>query len=350
MGTLTKRKDSKGRIRYRAQVQIKGYPAQSKTLGSQKLAEKWIKETEDLIRSGRHAAVSEAEKHTVADMIDRYIDEQVPNLRSGHNVKRELEWFRREIGKHSLVSLTSALIVECKTKLQREESTRGKRSPATVNRYLAALSSCCGVASKEWMWIEDNPSRNVSKLREDNKRNRFLSDAELPLLLQACKDISFPLYLAVVLSLSTGARRMNIWSLRWQDIELTPGKESVRFEHTKNNQPLMLPLTGTVLELLHEYQRTCRTDTDLLFPSKVDAQRPFDFKAGFQKALKIAEIQNFRWHDLRHSVASYLAQHGVSLLKIAEILGHSSVQMSQRYSHLRIEDLRQDLSRVTGKL
>lgn len=98
MGTITKRITSKGKLRYRAQVQIKGYPAQSKTFDHMKIAEKWIRDTEDAIWSGIHSALLEEERHSVSDMINRFINEEVGKRRSGHNTQRELEWFKGHIG------------------------------------------------------------------------------------------------------------------------------------------------------------------------------------------------------------------------------------------------------------
>ena len=350
MGTITKRISSKGKLRYRAQVQIKGYPAQSKTFGHMKIAEKWIRDTEDAIRSGTHSALAEEERHSVADMINRFIIEEVGKRRSGHNTQRELEWFSTQIGNLRLSALTPAVVVECRTRLQQEESTRGKRSPATVNRYLAALSVCCSFALKEWMWIQSNPCSKVTRLQEAKGRTRFLSDEERQRLLKACEPISKSLYLAVILALSTGARRMNVWALTWNDIDLTTGKETVTFAKTKNDSTVILPLAGKVVQLLLDYRKVRRLDTNLLFPSRVNPNQPIDFKAPFAKALRQAEIEDFRWHDLRHSAASYLAQQGVDLRRIAAILGHKTLSMSLRYSHLNVEHLREDLEKMTGRL
>ena len=104
------------------------------------------------------------------------------------------------------------------------------------------------------------------------------------------------------------------------------------------------------MKLLLEHRKIRRLNSDLLFPSKIDTQKHFDFKAPFARALKQAKIDGFRWHDLRHSAASYLAQQGVDLRRIAAILGHKSLSMSLRYSHLNVEHLRSDLKEMTGRL
>ena len=93
-----------------------------------------------------------------------------------------------------------------------------------------------------------------------------------------------------------------------------------------------MPITGRALDLLKKHVR--RIDTQLLFPSRLNAQKPIDLRAPWEIALKQAEIDDFRFHDLRHSAASYLAMNGASLAEIAEVLGHKTLQMVMRYAHL----------------
>ena len=103
---------------------------------------------------------------------------------------------------------------------------------------------------------------------------------------------------------------------------------------TKNRQIRVVPIQGYALELMKLRSKVRRIDTSLVFPSTVDPQKPFDFRKAWASALRRADIQNFRWHDLRHSAASYLAMNGASTREIAEILGHKTLQMSMRYAHL----------------
>ena len=91
-------------------------------------------------------------------------------------------------------------------------------------------------------------------------------------------------------------------------------------------------------------------DSSLVFPSSVDPSRPFDFRRPFTKALKQAEIENFRWHDLRHSAASYMVQSGISLRIVGEILGHRDLSVTQRYAHLSPEHLRESISIIDEKM
>jgi len=197
--------------------------------------------------------------------------------------------------------------------------------------------------------LEENPLRKVSKLKEPRGRVRYLSDEERELLLIACKESHNPdLYLTVILAMSTGGRRAEIWGLSWKCVDLKNG--FITFEETKNDEPRSVPLTGHALEMMFERSKTRRIETNLVFPSRVDPQKSFDFRRPFQMALKAAQIEDFRWHDLRHCAASYLVMAGVDMRTVAEILGHKTLQMTQRYTHLSPEHLKDAVAKMNLKI
>ena len=172
--------------------------------------------------------------------------------------------------------------------------------------------------------------RKVSKLKEPRGRVRFLSDDERTRLLKACKQSSnTDLYPAVVLSLATGARQKEIMGLRWLDVDMQ--RCMITLHDTKNGERRASPLHGHVLELVRERSRVRRIDTDLLFPSPKNPQQPIDLRRPWENALAQAGIEDFRWHDLRHSAASYLAMNGATLSEIASAIGHKTLQMVKRY-------------------
>ena len=217
-----------------------------------------------------------------------------------------------------------------------------KRSPASVVRYMAALSHAYTIAMKEWGWVEDSPIRKVQKPKEPRGRVRFLDDEERQKLLRACKnnDEVF-LYPIVVLALSTGARRAEILGLTWGDIDLQ--RKVAVLHQTKNNERRALPLAGPALQCIKELAEMRRIDTRLLFPDK-SGKKPIQLRTPWGKALKEAEIENFKFHDLHHSAASYLAMSGASLAEIAEVLGHIRNRCprskNQNGQILPIQDLR----------
>ena len=116
---------------------------------------------------------------------------------------------------------------------------------------------------------------------------------------------------------------------------------------TKNGQPKVLPLTDSVIR---ELQLFDTKDTSLIFASKIKEEVAYCFTKSWKKALKDSEIEDFRFHDLRHSCASYLAQSGASLLEIADVLGHKQISVTKRYAHLCIEHKSSLINRVLGSI
>jgi len=161
---------------------------------------------------------------------------------------------------------------------------------------------------------------------------RFLAYEERGRLLNECrKSNSSDLYCAVVLALSTGARRMVVVGLRWGQVDFA--RRAITLLETKNGEIRSLPLVGHAFDLMAERAKVRRIDTDLVFPGR-KRNRPIDLRFPFETAVKRAGIEDFRWHDLRHSAASYLAMGGANLAEIAEVLGHKSLAMAKRYAHL----------------
>ncbi|HEY9869138.1 MAG TPA: site-specific integrase, partial [Candidatus Obscuribacterales bacterium] len=154
-------------------------------------------------------------------------------------------------------------------------------------------------------------------------------------LLDACQSATCPyLYAVVVLALSTGMRYGEIMNLRWSDVDLVKGR--IILQDTKNGERRNVPLTGHAHQEIEKLSKIRRIDTDFLFPNTNfgEKARPYEIRKSWNTALKTAEIENFRFHDLRHSTASYLAMNGATPGEIAEVLGHKTLQMVKRYAHL----------------
>jgi integrase len=334
MAYIETRKDNQGAIHYRVQIRLRGYPPQSATFARKTDARTWAQSTEAAINEGRHFKTAEAKRHTVGEMIERYIKNVLPK-KGSHRVLQEtqLNWWKDKIGHYLLSDIAPALIVQYRDELADTE-TRYKRprSQSTVNRYLAALSHCFTIAVQEWGWLDDSPMRKVRKYKESSGRVRFLNDDERKKLLEACEESDNPaLYPIVVLALSTGARRDEILSLKWDQVDIKRGL--ITFYKTKNKEIKSIPLTGHGLEQVEKLNKVRHIDTDLLFPGR-DRKKPIDPRFPWEAALKKAKITGFRFHDLRHTAASYLAMDGATPFEIADVLGHKTLQMTKRYSHL----------------
>jgi integrase len=200
------------------------------------------------------------------------------------------------------------------------------------------------MAVREWQWCEDNPVRKVSKLKEPRGRVRFLSDEERQRLLEACKVSRNPyLYTIVVLALATGARRGELLTLHWQDVDLK--RRVLTFRETKNSEIRVVPVTGYALDVLSLHAKSQRANTDLAFPNRT-GKKPLAIRNAFENAVEHARIKDFRFHDLRHSAASYLAMNGASLAEIAEVLGHKTLAMVRRYTHIAESHTRSVVARM----
>ncbi len=330
MSTIEKRTTDAG-TSYRVKVRLTGYPPETATFERLTDARAWAAKTESDMKAGRHFGTSK--RHTFAELADEY--------NTHAKDKPRLDYWRETFGPERLDSITPARIAKERDKLLSEETDRKdaatgefkKRTGATVNRYLAALSSCLAYGVKELQWLERNPMERVRKPAENKGRVRFLSDEERAALLEACRPHA-DLYLAVVLSLTTGARQAEIMGLRWRQIDFA--RQVITLQETKNGDRRALPLVGQALELLRERGRVRTLGDDRIFPPTRAAKKAdcLDLRDPWTKALKTAGIENFHWHDLRHTAASYLAMSGVSLVEIAKVLGHRTLQMVARYSHL----------------
>ena len=334
MASIEKRASEGGSLSYRVKIRMKGRPPESATFDRLTDAREWSKKIEADMKANRHFGASK--RHTVAELLARYEACALPSLKSAATVKARLAWWRDLHGAALLSDLTPDVIARARDTLKATPKQRGGgvRSAADVNRTLAALSSACAYAVKELCWLERNPMERVTKGAERKGRVRFLSDAELPRFLQACRESNnASLYLAVVLALTTGGRQAEIMGLRWPQIDLT--RRTAMLGETKNGDARALPLSGEAIALLQERAKVRSLTDDRLFPPKMGSKSVFmDLRASFATALESAVIPDFHWHDLRHTCASYLAMAGTSPLEIAKVLGHRTMAMVARYSHL----------------
>ena len=158
-------------------------------------------------------------------------------------------------------------------------------------------------------------------------------------------------YAIVVLAIATGMRRGELVPLRWDQVDFT--RNTITLHDTKNRERRAIPLVGLALELLRGLNHVRRIDTDLVFPSTTVA-KPFDITKAWRTAIAGSGLSDFRFHDLRHTAASYLAKGGATPIDIAAVLGHKTLAMVKRYAHLsesRVRDILADMNqRAFGSL
>ena len=226
---------------------------------------------------------------------------------------------------------------------------KAKKKPlsgASINRYAAALSAVFSWSVKRRIAPKGfvNPLKAIERKPESDGVVRYLDEAELSALLAACRISKWkPLYLLVLMAITTGARRGELQMIRWSAVNFD--RAEIAIETTKNGDPKVVPLVPAVIDELRRHVGSPRA---LVFASTRRPDVPYNNVPAWQAALKKAGIRNFRFHDLRHTTASYLAQAGAPLLQIAHVLGHRNLSVTQRYSHLRNGDKADLIQKVFG--
>lgn len=342
MAHIEPRITKSGKTRWRAMVRVAGFPRKIGTFDKKQEARDWAQALEADMRAGRYGGDLLARKHTVGDMITRYIDNVLESKsdrpRFIEAQRQQLAWWRDEIGAAKLVNLQPLLLSQCRDKLAGKNYST--RKPATVNRYFAALSHVINTAIKEWGWLHANPIAKMNMPKEPGGRVRYLTEAERDALLDACKqERRVPLYTIVMFALCTGARKGEILALKAKDVDFTR-MIAIAYD-TKNGEPRTLYLSEHVCELLKHcvfrslltpIPKSKRGNKGLVFTSR--AGTAVNIEVAWRRALRRSGITDFRFHDLRHTAASYLAMNGASPSEIGEVLGHKSYDMVKRYSHL----------------
>jgi integrase len=334
---------------------------ETRTFTTKTAAKDWARQREAEIRNAPALAGTEARRHTLADAITRYLENDLPGLAEGTQTKyrQHLEWWRANYGKRTLDTFGPPQISEARDRLGSEvtrrkgQQTGRRRSSSTVNRYLASLAAVLSKAHSDWHWTTVNHMGGVGKKIEPAGRDRWLSytpdasgTSELDRLLEACRvSESLDLYLAVVLSIGTGGRRMEILGLTWADVDLPAKTVTLSGQKTKYKRTVVL--SDEAVELLRQRQGIGRA---LVFPSPNDPSRPVDLHSAWVTALRRAGIRDFRWHDMRHTCASYLVQGGASLAETAAVLGHRTLLMVSRYAHLSNEKLAAASTKAAARL
>jgi integrase len=227
----------------------------------------------------------------------------------------------------------------------KSSETNKPRSSNTVLRRKAVLSSIFKYAIRRG-YLKENPVDGIFIDATPNQVERFLDDRERIALMSACQESTWnKLYLIVLMAITTGMRKAELINLRWTDINFDKGL--AKLATTKNGSPRINPIPALALDELKKFRQV---GNGLIFASLCDAEKPFNFRVQWTRALQRANIRNFRFHDLRHTAASYLVMNGASLHETAEILGHKSTQTTKRYAHLSTDHKSALSERVMDKI
>lgn len=274
---------------------------------------------------------TQADTLTLTEFIDEvYLPYAKLNKRHPKNDELHCKAIVEFFGKKTFAQISPFLIE--KFKKERSESiTRYKRqrSPASVNRELEVLSKILSLAMDNAI-IDSNPARKVRKLRQDNIRKRYLTVDEEHRLMDTLSGKRAHLKPIVILAIHTGMRRGELLSLRWQNIDFA--RSLIYVTNTKTAHDREIPMNAKVRETLLELQQA-NGDYEFVFTNPKTGVNLVELKRGFKTACRETGIVDFRFHDLRHTTGTRLADAGTDAFAIAEVLGHRNLQTTKRYTH-----------------
>jgi len=323
MSTIQKIKRAKG-IVYRVLIRKKGVKAITKTFRTKKEALHFSQKIEGSVQE-QIAFTSLDNNLTFKELASDYMIKEC-TVKQPQERASKLEFWVKYIGIKQVSLISSSDVYNTLDCLPSHLSN------ATYNRYKAVASVVFNYACRQYN-LTSNPVQLIPSKREDNHRVRYLSTLERKRLLVSCGKAAWPkLYLLVLIAITTGARRGELLGLRWNDIDFE--RQTAYVQTTKNGQPKVLPLTDDVIKELTKFRQQ---NSSLIFISEIKPDKAFCFNKQWHKVLVEAKVEDFTFHCLRHTCASYLAQSGASLLEIADVLGHKQISVTKRYSHLCID-------------
>jgi len=332
MATINQRRRGDGTIRYQATVRRKGYPPRSKTFKHRRDAERWAHGVEVDMERGSYTDRREGEALTVRDGLDRYNREVTSEKKGWREEGSKIEYMRRTapFARKGIANVTPTDIAAW-----RDELGHG-RKPATVRNYLAVLSGFYQHAMKEWRLVDSNPVRAIRWPSQGRGRDRRLKPGEEARLLEHAspQEVAF-----ITLLIGTGMRFSEALSITTDCLRTG----YLHLPETKNGRERDVPLSQHVLDRLEDVMWDADSD-GRLFPWTYDGWRH-----RFLRICQSAGITGLRTHDLRHEGTSRLHEMGLDVFERMAITGHTTIQQSAGYTHLRPEMLKAKMDKAAAQ-
>ena len=326
MASIRRRKS-----KWQAQVRRLGHPPLTRTFHLRADAELWSRQTEaQLDRGGLPMDSRSLRSHTLADLLERYANEVVPQKRGAN---REV-YMLRVILRHAITRSPLHRLTAVDVAKYRDHRLSVVKAD-TVRRELAIVGHCLEVARNEWGFaLPSNPVRQVKLPRAGNPRERRVNPAELERLLAACETSRSRWLPAVIqLAIETGMRRSELLGMHWDDVDFDT--RTVLLRNTKNGMPRTAPLSTRALNVMKETPRC----GDTVFVVSANALR-----LAWDRLRRRAGVSGLRFHDLRHEAVSRFFERGLNVPEVAMISGHRDPRMLFRYTHPKAEEVAAKLS------
>lgn len=265
------------------------------------------------------------------EAVTRWLAES-QHKKSINDDKGHLRWLDKHFRDYTLSQLTRDVV----DKVAEKKLKEGVK-PATVNRMLEIVRAILRKAEREWDWLERAPLIRMRKT--DSKRIRWLAQEEAGQLIR-----ELPSHLAelALFSLVTGLRKSNVTQLQWSEVDLIKKHALIHPDQSKTKKAIPVPLNDAAINVI---RKQLGKHPQFVFTYGGRQIKECNTKA-WKKALVRAGIDNFRWHDLRHTWASWHVQNGTSLQELQQLGGWASFNMVLRYAHLSSDHLREAAARV----
>ena len=331
MPTVQKRKRRDGSVYFIAWVRVRPFkPVSRGGFGTRDEARTWAEDHERELKDARQKAQAPPDlpRLTLAQLVGQFLDDPTTQALGYYgDLQMLLAWWVNEYAAVRVLRIGATTLREARARL-----LSGGRANATVNRYLSALRSC-------WNWArgaEIIPSKLVwppkLMLREPKWIVRYLSDEELAALLKAADDHSLPMHAAILVSIATGVRMSELRRFRWSDVDFE--RKRIKVLLSKNSESRGGYLPDSAIAALKKLKGTTILGRTVFVDEAGQPVTKGWVEYRWNAIRETAGLKNFRWHDLRHSCASLLAQNGATLLEIGSVLGHKSPSATKRYAHL----------------
>lgn len=335
----------RGPEQFQAQIRRVGMRSISKTFKTWLEAEMWRLQTELAIKNGTWVDPREKDDQlSFSDALSKY-ERTVTVKKKGQRQEfsRIKQLQKNPLSAKAIDEITSADV----------SAFRDERSltvaPSTVRKEMALISHVFTVAIKDWGMTLDNPVEKTRKPKVSNARNRILSSLETEYLLKACKEIrSEKLHATVVLALETAMRKGELVALDWRYVDLT--KRTAYLPDTKNNEARSVALSSKAITILKSlgpkiqgpvlgYASSDSIDSGW-YSALADAKACYlEHCTSTSTSPKIDFLENFCFHDMRHTATTWLGAKGLTPIELASITGHKDLKMMMRYSHPDAADI-----------
>lgn len=318
--------------KWQARVARKGIKPVSKSFQTKQDAERWARQVEADIDKGSYTNVALAERTLFKDIIERYIQEVTLQTRSMKEDRYRLgAMMRHWIGSLTMIQLTPAKVAQ-----YRDERLK-KVSSGAVIRELAYISSIINHSRREWGINMTNPVPFVKKPPSPQGRNRTLTNDELERLFKACtprvKNGNIWVLPIVKFALASAMRRGEILGLHWSEVDFQ--KRTAHIPLTKNGSSRTVPLSSEAIAILQSLPRSL---DGRVFPINGP-----NLSSIFDKARKLAKLDDLHFHDVRHMAITRMAEKLPNVIELSAVSGHKSLAMLKRYYHPNPEQLAEKL-------